>query len=157
MRKNRNIVSYYAPDDVADWLETQDNRSSAITDAIRATIKGVVSRKGVKFYGEGQITKALTVNKSNPNINVMFEQWATITGVPINGQQQANRRACSNLLKKYGTEKLTQLIQGVAKAQGEDFAPQIANFTQLQAKQDSLILWGRKQAQEENNSEVVKI
>ena len=101
--------------------------------------------------------KPAVIDKSKPDINLMFEQWATITGVPINGQQQANRRACSNLLKKYGTEKLTQLIQGVAKAQSQEFAPQIANFTQLQAKQDSLILWGRKQAQEENNSEVVKI
>ena len=103
-------------------------------------------------------TKITDVVKKQPQpeINQMFEQWEMITGTPINGQQQANRRACSNLLKKYGSEKLIQLIQGVSKAQSEEFAPRIANFCQLQAKQDTLILWGRKQAQDQTGK-VIKI
>lgn len=35
MGKNRNIISYYAPDDVVDLLETIDNRSEFITLTIR--------------------------------------------------------------------------------------------------------------------------
>lgn len=109
-----------------------------------------------EFSGSSiKITK-LVKNQPMPEINQMFEEWEKITGIPINGQHQANRRACSNLLKKYGPEKLIQLIQGVAKAQSEEFAPRIANFCQLQAKQDTLILWGRKQAQDQTGK-VVKI
>jgi hypothetical protein len=109
-----------------------------------------------EFSGNNAKITKIVRNQPMPEINQMFEQWEKITGIPINGQQQANRRACSNLLKKYGSEKLIQLIQGVAKAQSEEFAPQIANFCQLQAKQDMLILWGRKQSQEQAER-VIKI
>jgi hypothetical protein len=109
-----------------------------------------------EFIGSTTKITKLVKKQPLPEINQMFEQWEKIIGIPINGQHQANRRACSNLLKKYGTEKLIQLMQGVAKAQNEDFAPRIANFCQLQAKQDTLILWGRKQAQDQPGK-VVKI
>lgn len=141
--------------------ELLEDHRGMVKKAMYKPSKGMIAKitevsvdKSTNVVKEGG---ALLFDRGKPEINEMFEEWEKITGMKINGQQKANRNACSNLLKKYGPEKLTQLIQGVAKAQSQEFAPQIASFTQLQAKQDSLILWGRKQAQEENNSEVVKI
>lgn len=37
MGKNRNIISYYAPDDVVDLLQTLSNKSEFITLAIRSS------------------------------------------------------------------------------------------------------------------------
>lgn len=134
------LVSVYIRRDDFEAWQALEKKSEAISALLNGSkeIKQVVKKQPL------------------PEINQMFEQWEMITGIPINGQQQANRRACSNLLKKYGSEKLIQLIQGVSKAQSEEFAPRIANFCQLQAKQDTLILWGRKQAQDQTGK-VIKI
>lgn len=34
-RKNSNIVTFYATDDIIEWLESQTNRSKAIVEAIK--------------------------------------------------------------------------------------------------------------------------
>lgn len=158
-----SVSVYIRTQDYEAWKQIE-NKAKFISDAIsNQTI--VVSSSDVKMTKDNPMqlkrvakSKELSrVNKSNPDINLMFAKWQEITGVPISGQQQANRRACSNLLKKYGFEKLIQLVGGVAKAQGQQYAPQIANFVQLQSKVDSLILWGRKYQQEQEESQVIKI
>lgn len=151
------LVSVYIRKDDFEAWQALEKKSEAISEMLNGKpIKMAYDPVKRELLGK-PVGDLLVTTKGKPDINEMFEEWEKITGMKINGQQKANRNACSNLLKKYGREKLQQLIQGVAKAQSQEFAPQIANFTQLQAKQDSLILWGRKQAQEENNSEVVKI
>lgn len=82
----------------------------------------------------------------NSELNKMFDYWTQQTGTPISSQLTANRRAASNLLRKYGDTKLEQLIKGVALAQDDQYAPRIANFIQLQSKTDELILWGKKKS-----------
>jgi hypothetical protein len=88
----------------------------------------------------------ITTLYGKPELNEMFNYWQTKTGLPITAQAQANRRACSNLFNKYGAERLQRLIEGVALAQGDQYAPRIANFVQLQSKVDDLILWGKQKS-----------
>jgi hypothetical protein len=90
-----------------------------------------------------------------PEINELFEYWGHKTGVAIQGRRQANRNACSNLYKKYGADKLKQLIDGVALAQADRFAPRIADFTDLQAKLNQLLTWGK--AKQNNQKGTIKV
>ena len=85
-------------------------------------------------------------DKRKPEIDELFNYWTEATGLPITARLQANRYACSNLLKKHGEELLKRLIGGVAKSQGDQYAPRIADFTQLQSKMNELMLWGKKQS-----------
>lgn len=79
-----------------------------------------------------------------PEINEMFSYWSAQVGYDIEARKQANRNACNNLLKKYGAEKLKRLIEGVSMAQNDRYAPNIADFSELQQKTNTLIAWGKK-------------
>lgn len=81
---------------------------------------------------------------ASQDINRMFEIWEEVVGYRIQSRVKANRFACSNLLKKHGMDKLSQLINGVAQAQSEKYAPNITDFCSLQQKLTDLIVWGRK-------------
>lgn len=79
-----------------------------------------------------------------PEINEVFEYWHISVGYALSSKQQANRRAASNLIKKHGTAKLHQLIDGVALAANDKYAPRVSDFCDLQSKFNELILWGQK-------------
>ena len=79
----------------------------------------------------------------DPDINKMFDYWEQTVGYSITSKRQANRNACSNLIKKHTSEGLHKLIQGVALAQNDRYAPRIADFVGLQAKTNELIVWGK--------------
>jgi DNA-binding MarR family transcriptional regulator len=89
-----------------------------------------------------------------PEINELFEYWQQRTGIPISSQIQANRNACNNLIKKHTQDGVRKLIDGVAQSQGDQFAPRIADFVQLQAKLSQLLLWGKQNI---TSRKVVKI
>lgn len=80
----------------------------------------------------------------NKDINDMMATWEKETGL-TQQNTQANRRACWNLIRKYGRDQLEKLIRTVAAAQDDRYAPRISNFSALQSKQDDLILWAKKQ------------
>ena len=82
--------------------------------------------------------------KPDPEIDEMFKVWADIVGLEIKTGREKNRRACSNLLRSYGKDKLTQLIHGVAKSLDDRYAPRISDFASLQTKLNDLLIWGRK-------------
>lgn len=79
-----------------------------------------------------------------PEINELFEYWSREVGYDIESQKTNNRRAASNLLKKYGKDKIEQLIRGVALTKSDPYAPQIADFVELQSRTNKLIAWGQK-------------
>ena len=89
---------------------------------------------------------SLAKSHGNPDINEMFETWQTITGIAISSKRDMNRRACSNLLKKHGKEGLEKLIRIVAVAQGDQYAPTISNFADLQSRLDALLVWAKKKS-----------
>ena len=83
------------------------------------------------------------VKYGNSEINDMFDYWKATVGYEISSRRQANRNACSNLIKKHTADGVRKLIQGVALAQNDRYAPRIADFVGLQAKTNELIVWGK--------------
>lgn len=90
--------------------------------------------------------KNITTLYGDPDINEMFEYWATNTGIPIEAKVKQNRNACNNLLKKYGIDSLKRLVDGVVQAQTDKYAPRISDYSSLQYKLNDLLLWGKKQS-----------
>lgn len=81
----------------------------------------------------------------NSDINDMFRYWQEKLGYEIVSKRQANRNACSNLLKKHGVDKVKRLIDGIVLAQADKYAPRISDFVQLQSKLSELLVWGKQQ------------
>lgn len=79
-------------------------------------------------------------------INQLFKTWESTTGLPITSNKTKNRYACNNLLNKYGEEGVEKLIRVVEKAQMDKYAPRVADFCDLQAKLNQLLLWAKGQA-----------
>lgn len=98
---------------------------------IRIENKNINTNTSVLVFGDAKI-------------NDMFTYWKETTGYEIQSRQQANRRAAYNLLRKHGEDGVKRLIRGVALAQQDKYAPRIANFEQLQSKQDDLLVWGKQ-------------
>lgn len=80
----------------------------------------------------------------NPYINEMFEYWQNTVGYEISSRKQANRNACKNLLAKYKTAGVKQLIDATAIAQSDQYAPRISDFSSMQSKLNDLIAWGKR-------------
>ena len=95
--------------------------------------------------------------KRREDIDNMFEFWETTIGYAISGNVRANRYACANLIKKHGEDRLSRVLKGVALANGDQYAPRIANFCDLQEKWDRLILWGHKKSTEKLKGATYKI
>lgn len=91
-----------------------------------------------------EVELAAATMYGNLEVNEMFTYWENKTGVPITTNVKKNRYACNNLLKRYGADKLQQLIDGAALAQTDRFAPTIADFSQMQSKVNDLLVWGKK-------------
>lgn len=77
-------------------------------------------------------------------INNLFEFWEKTTGICIVTRITKNRYSANNLLKKYGYTGVTKLIEGVAQTQSDQYAPRISDFTDLQAKLNQLLVWGKR-------------
>ncbi len=107
---------------------------------IKNNVETLVSTAKAK----NQILDGEKIEYGSQQINIQFEQWENKVGYPIEGRTQANRRACYNLLRKHGSEKLGKLLDGVAVSQEDQYAPRIGDFVTLQAKQNELIAWGRR-------------
>lgn len=78
-------------------------------------------------------------------INQLFETWEKSTGLPITSNKTKNRYACNNLIHKYGVDGVEKLIRVVERAQMDKFAPRIADFCDLQAKLNQLLVWAKGQ------------
>lgn len=96
------------------------------------------------------------VDKRSPQINLMLDYWGEIMSYSIATRIQANRRACSNLLRKHGEDALKAIVRAVAAAQDDRYAPRIADFCALQAKLPDLMVWIR-QKQNHANSNLAEI
>lgn len=126
----QNVINYY------------NNSSELFMNGSCATHE--CNSKGNSIGNSISISKGN--NKSNTEINDLFSLWEEVVGYKIESNQQKNRYACSNLLKKHGKDKLTQLLRGVALTQSDKFAPRISDFVSLQAKLSELLAWGKRQS-----------
>lgn len=120
-----------------DCTETTQSGTTETTQSVNSSNISLTKLHIAKAIGE-------TPEKyGKEEINELFEYWQEKTGYELVSKTRANRFACSNLLKKHGAEKLKRLIDGVAMSQSDRFAPRIADFSQLQSKQNELMVWGR--------------
>lgn len=129
---------------ICNWWKYQQDDDSKPTAARQQTDTKQEERKRSKDTKVSN-NKALASRKTpSSDIDDIHQYWAHTVGYEIVGNKQKNRYACSNLIKKHGTEVLKRLIDGVAISQTDKFAPRISDFTQLQAKQNDLISWGKR-------------
>lgn len=87
-------------------------------------------------------------------INQLFETWEHTTGLPITSNKTKNRYACNNLIGKYGVDGVEKLIRVVEKAQTDRYAPRVADFCDLQAKLNQLLVWAKGKA---HSSSVISV
>lgn len=109
------------------------------------------------------------INNNSPNgelatpkqvsldIDEMFSYWQAATGVEIASRAKANRFAASNLLRKHGKDRLKRLIEGVALSHQDEYAPRIADFTQLQSRLSELLVWGAKKGKRQAKGQVLEL
>lgn len=146
-RSNSKVTTFY----ICNWTKEQQLGNSSVTERSDESNTKQEVRKRNNIDNKLSIYKADKPAKTpSRDIDEMFEYWTSTVGYEASGQRQANRYACSNLLKKYGKDKLKQLISGVAKAQEDKYAPRISDFKGLQAKQNDLIAWGKQKATNNN-------
>lgn len=126
---------------ICNWAKYQQN-----DDSSPSTQRRFDDTKQEKKEKETIDTNVSIVKAKTPSveINELLEYWETTVGFAITGQKQKNRYACSNLIKSHGLEKAMRLVDGVAQAGADRYAPRIADFVQLQHKQNELIAWGKK-------------
>lgn len=108
----------------------------------QVSTKQVITEEEITTNVVIEASASLTYGK--PEINEMFLYWEEKTGVGIVSNVKRNRNACNSLFNKYGDEKLRQLIDGVALANEDQYAPRIADFTDLQGKLNQLLAWGKR-------------
>lgn len=108
------------------------------------TITETTTKTNTKINNIAKAIGETPVEYGNPEINEMFDYWHKVIGYSIQSKRQANRNACSNMIKKHGINGVKELIDGLSLAQNERFAPNIADFCSLQSKMNELILWAKK-------------
>lgn len=122
----------------SDYAETVQSGTTETAQSVNSSDRTLTELHLPK--GKGETPEAYGRN----DINEMFEYWASTVGYEISGRRQANRNACKNLLAKYKTSGVKQLIDATAVAQADRYAPRISDFSSMQSKLNDLIAWGRK-------------
>lgn len=84
------------------------------------------------------------------DINEAFDYWEKTVGYKIQGRVQANRNACSNLLKKFKLSGVQQLINATAVAHNDRYAPRVSDFSTMQSKLNELVAWAKKKGASQN-------
>lgn len=108
---------------------TKDNTILAIANRQASEVQVKETNKPVEY--------------GNRDINELFTYWSETLGFEITSRKQANRRACYNLIKKAGVDGVKKLINTVAVAYSEQYAPKIRDFEDLQARLNALLAWGK--------------
>lgn len=113
MGKNRNIVSYYAPDDVVDILETIGNKSEFITLAIRSLdyipIKHTVIRTGIIAPPEKKTPQKAPRKKDHPSVLTAWNYYLDKTG-STRTLTDARRGRLNSRLNELGPEVLKKAM-----------------------------------------------
>lgn len=119
----------------------ENNKDRNISNKDLIVPKGTIGENADGTYGKVEI-------------NNLFSSWESITGLPITSNKTKNRYACNNLINKYGVDGVEKLIRVVEKAQTDRYAPRVADFCDLQAKLNQLLLWAKNQV---TNSQVISV
>lgn len=135
---NRVVNTRYTVYNIVNWCVYQaDGKRSVNAKETQSNTLTRIKNKEINS------TNVLLAKPGNEEINKMFDYWQGKVGYPITSKTTLNRRAAYNLQRKY-KDDVYKLIDGVALAQGEKFAPQISDFSELQSKLNNLLAWGKK-------------
>lgn len=130
----------YTDISICNWHEYQngDDRSDVrLTTEPRSTDVTITRTKNKK-------KNIITVEGST--VDDLFSFWNETVGVEISSQPVNNRKACGELISTHGVEAVRRFIEGVNKAHSDKYAPRIADFVQLKARLNDLLVWGKQQA-----------
>ena len=131
---------------ICNWHKYQSTHDSDHDNQMTTRRQPDDTKQEVRNKNKENTNVLAKANYGNPLVNKMFDLWLKELGYPITSKLQANRRACNNLVRKHGEAGLEKLIKGVAMAANDQYGPRIADFSDLQAKFNALILWGKKQS-----------
>jgi len=122
------------------------DKSSTLMGLELPTDKPPLSESKMKVSESKNLTKVkgeTPKTYGNPDINELFNYWQKTIGYEITSRRQANRNACKNLIARHTVVGVEKLIEGVKQAQGDKYAPRVADFCDLQAKLNQLLVWGK--------------
>lgn len=136
---NRVVNTRYTVYNIVNWCVYQADGKRSVN--AKETQSNTLTR--IKNKELRNSTNVLLAKPGNEEINKLFDYWQDKVGYPITSKTTLNRRAAYNLQRKY-KDDVYKLIDGVALAQGEKFAPQISDFSELQSKLNNLLAWGKK-------------
>lgn len=80
----------------------------------------------------------------NKEINDLFKIWEDKLGFKVDTKVKQNRYACQRLLKSRGFESIVKVLDVLAEAQQDQYAPTIYNFMDLADKWNHLGVWYQK-------------
>lgn len=92
------------------------------------------------------------------DITHLFDYWEEIVGFRITSDLKKQRKYASDLIKENPIPAIEKMINGVAMASKDQFAPRISNFRQLYYKWDELKGWGqRTMSKQASGGKIAKI
>ena len=141
---------------ICKWKQYQQVKDS--TEDSQRTAKGQPedTKQELRIKNKEIVSNDTMVQTfGKPEINDLFNYWESIVGYPITSQAQKNRNACNNLLRKYSSTGVKQLIDGVDLASKDEYAPRIADFVELQTKLNTLLSWGKKRGTLKNGATLI--
>lgn len=132
---------------ICNWDKYQQPNDNGMTTLRRAndTKQEEEKEREKEYKKDTNVSLAKTPRYGKPEINELMDEWEKIVGYKIQSKVQNNRNAVSNLLKKYNSAQMIQLLRGVEVANRTQYAPKIADFIELQSKLNNLMRWGREQ------------
>lgn len=127
---------------ISGFEQSVDSLSQTGTNIIESNLtKPNLIQSNVSNTPNGVLAKA---GYGDKNINALFDYWEKTIGYPIKSRIKTNRNACATLLKSRSVEEMQRLIDGVALAHEDRYAPSVSDFTELQANMNRFLAWGHK-------------
>ncbi len=133
-----------------------DNSVTPATTELSPIKKSINKNKTVSKETGGDASSTMT-QFGKPEVNELLAYWKEIMGYEITSRRQMNRYAANNLLKAHPLEAVRTLVRVAAAARSDEYAPRVADFCDLHAKRNQLILWAQKQEAKIEKNQVMKI
>lgn len=109
------------------------------TSNIKETVKETITNNNTNV-----LEPTAPVRYGKPEVNDLFDYWEKTVGYPIKAKVRSNRFACATLIKTRTVPEMKRLINGVALAQEDRYAPSVSDFSELQSNMNRFLAWGHK-------------
>ncbi len=141
--------------------EMAQNRTTDGSKSYSDGSKVAMQYKTIQVHNKDNTTTTNVVGQKavygKPEINDLFDYWEKVVGYPIKSKVKTNRNACSTLIKSRNADEMKRLINGVALAHEDRYAPSVSDFVELQSNMNRFLAWGRKRHIQNKTEEIVRI